>query len=157
MNLTMIAAIARNYGIGKNGKLLWHLPADMAFFRKMTLGKTVLMGRKTYESIGRPLINRKNIVLTHQDISIEGVSIIHHLKDIENTSEDIMVIGGEKIYELCMPLAKKLIITEVDAELEADTFFPKINLNQFKCISAEKYSSDERNLFSMVFKEYRRI
>ena len=157
MELTLIAAIARNNAIGKDEKLLWNLPADMAFFRRKTKGKTVLMGRKTYESIGKPLKDRKNIVLTQQDLSIEGVSIIHDLTEIEKISEEIMVLGGGQVYELCMPFAKRLIITEVQVSLDADTFFPYIDTNQFKCIRTERYAADEHNRYDMVFKEYDRI
>jgi dihydrofolate reductase len=154
MNLTLIAAVDKNYGIGYQGQLLWHLPADMAFFRKKTLGHRVLMGRKTFDSIGKPLKDRENIVLTRQPIDIPGVKIIHHLEELANPQEEVMVLGGGEIYQFCLPLAKRIILTEVDVELTADAFFPQFDKNQFQCISEEYYPANEKNIYNMVFKEY---
>lgn len=154
MNLTLIAAVEHNYGIGFQGHLLWDLPADMAFFRKKTWGATVIMGRKTYESIGRPLKNRKNYVLTRQPIHIPEVNVIHHLKELDHLQEEIMVIGGAEIYQLCLPYAKRIILTEVDVSLPADTFFPEFDHQKYECVSAEYYPADEKNQYNMIFKEY---
>jgi len=154
MNLTLIAAVDKNYGIGYQGQLLWHLPADMAFFRKKTLGHMVLMGRKTFDSIGRPLKDRENIVITHQHIEIPGVKIVHHLEELANQQEEVMVLGGGEIYQLCLPYAKRIILTEVDAQLTADAFFPKFDKNQFQCVSEDYYPADEKNIYNMSFKEY---
>ena len=157
MNLTLIAAVDKNHGIGYQGELLWHLPADMAFFRKNTLGHVVLMGRKTFDSIGRPLRDRENIVITRQNIEILDVQIIHDLKDIAHRQEEIMVLGGAEIYNLCLPLAKKIILTEVDAELTADAYFPPFDKTQFQCVKEDYYPADEKNIYNMVFKEYIKI
>jgi dihydrofolate reductase len=154
MNLTLIAAVDKNYGIGYQGQLLWHLPADMAFFRKKTLGHMVLMGRKTFDSIGRPLKDRENMVITHQPIEIPGVKIVHHLEELANQQEEVMVLGGGEIYQLCLPYAKRIILTEVDAQLTADAFFPKFDKNQFQCVSEDYYPADEKNIYNMSFKEY---
>lgn len=157
MNLTLIAAVDKNHGIGYQGELLWHLPADMAFFRKNTLGHVVLMGRKTFDSIGQPLKDRENIVITRQNIEIPGVQIIHDLKDIAHRQEEIMILGGAEIYNLCLPLAKKIILTEVDAELTADAYFPPFDKTQFQCVKEDYYPADEKNIYNMVFKEYIKI
>ena len=158
MNLTLIAAIAKDNGIGLDGKLLWNLPADMAYFRKMTIGKTVLMGRKTYESIGKPLANRRNIVLSRVLKEMEGIEVLSNYSQIEHIGEEeLMILGGAEVYALSMPLANRLIITEVHATFKADTFFPQIDPNLFECISESTFSADEKNSYSMTFKEYRRI
>ena len=154
MNLTLIAAIEQNYGIGYQGKLLWHLPADMAFFRKKTIGHKVLMGRKTYESIGRPLKDRENIVMTRQNIELPGVKIIHYLKEIKNDQEEIMILGGAELYALCLPYAKRIFLTEVEVNLKADAYFPKFDKMQFKCITKEFYPADDKNNYNMYFNEY---
>ena len=153
MNLTLIAAVDKMYGIGYQGQLLWNLPADMAYFRKKTLGYSVLMGRKTFDSIGKPLKDRRNFVLTRQSLNIPGVEVIHDFSKLHD-SEEIMVIGGAEIYSLCMPYAKRILLTEVDAELPADTFFPKFDKSQFQCVSEESYLADEKNIYNMIFKEY---
>jgi dihydrofolate reductase len=157
MSMTLIAAVDNNYGIGYQGQLLWHLPADMAFFRKMTMGHTVVMGRKTYDSIGKPLQDRENIVLTTQTLQIPGVTVIHDLKELVKEQKELMIIGGAQIYELCLPFANRILLTEVDANLQADTFFPKIDKKQFQCIQEDRYAADEKNIYDMVFKEYIKI
>jgi dihydrofolate reductase len=157
MSMTLIAAVDKNYGIGYQGQLLWHLPADMAFFRKMTMGHTIVMGRKTYDSIGKPLKDRENIVLTTQTLQIPGVTVIHDLKELVKEQKEIMIIGGAQIYELCLPFANRILLTEVDANLQADTFFPKIDKKQFQCIQEDRYAADEKNIYDMVFKEYIKI
>lgn len=155
--MTLIAAVDNNYGIGYQGQLLWHLPADMAFFRKMTMGHTIVMGRKTYDSIGKPLKDRENIVLTTQKLQIPSVTVIHDIKELVKEQKEIMIIGGAQIYELCLPLANRILLTEVDANLQADTFFPKIDKKQFQCIQEDRYPADEKNIYDMVFKEYIKI
>ncbi len=157
MSMTLIAAVDNNYGIGYQGQLLWHLPADMAFFRKMTMGHTIVMGRKTYDSIGKPLKDRENIVLTTQKLQIPSVTVIHDIKELVKEQKEIMIIGGAQIYELCLPLANRILLTEVDANLQADTFFPKIDKKQFQCIQEDRYPADEKNIYDMVFKEYIKI
>jgi dihydrofolate reductase len=156
MNMTLIAAIENNNGIGYQGKLLWHLPADMTFFRSKTIGHPVLMGRKTFESIGKPLKNRENIVITRQKIEIPGVKIIHNLDELALIPDEIMVLGGGEIYQLCLPYAKRILLTEVDASLSADTFFPEFDKNIFKCESEVFHPADEKNIYQMVVKEYTR-
>ena len=155
MNLTLIAAVDEKYGIGYQGKLLWNLPADMTFFRKKTIGFPVIMGRKTYESIGKPLKDRENYILTRQNIEIPGATVIHQLEEIQHIQEEIMVLGGAEIYKLCLPYANRIILTEVAVQLKADTYFPKFDHLSFECVEAQYYSADEKNAYNMWFKEYR--
>ncbi len=130
----LIAAISKNNAIGNKGKLPWHIPEDLKRFKEITGGKTVLMGRKTYESIlgylGKPLPNRKNIVITRQEgyAVPEGVLVYKTIEDAfqKHEGEDIYVIGGAEMYAQTIGLAEKLYITEVHQEIEGDAFFPKI-------------------------------
>lgn len=128
--INIIVAIGENRAIGKNNRLLWHIPEDLQRFKKLTSGHPVIMGRKTFESIGRPLPNRTNIVVTHdKNFTAEGIIITHSLKEaIEKAKEydqsEIFIIGGGNIYEQAIPLADKLYLTIVHKKVEADTFFP---------------------------------
>ena len=130
MEFTIIAAVADNLAIGKDNNLLWHLSGDMKHFKFLTSGHTVLMGKNTYLSIGRPLPNRRNIILSRsmKEADAPGCEIISNLKELEEDpslkNEEIFVIGGGQIYELMMPFANKLCLTRVHATPEADTFFP---------------------------------
>lgn len=161
MTVTLIAAMDRNYAIGADNKLLWHLPADMAFFKKMTTGKTVLMGRKTYESLGRPLPNRRNIVLTRQqELEIEGCEVVHDLKEALDRfrGEELMVIGGAEIYALALPYADKLLLTEVDAVIGgSDAFFPKFDKSKWRLSESVFREKDERNPYDFRFQTYLRV
>jgi len=130
--LSLIVVIGKNRELGKGNKLLWHIPEDMAWFREKTMGHPVIMGRKTFASIGRPLPNRVNIVITRDPLfQAEGVTIVHSLEEaIEKTKEtkndEIFIIGGANLYEQAILIADKLYVTEVDAlRPDADTFFPK--------------------------------
>jgi len=131
MNYYIIAAVGKNNEIGKKGQLLWRLPEDMQFFKEMTLGKTVIMGRKTFESIGRPLPNRNNIVLTSdKSFECEGITVYNNVTDLFynciTNREDAFIIGGAKVYGQFINLAKELYLTEVDKEdKNADTYFPE--------------------------------
>lgn len=152
MQLTLIAACDEHNGIGLKGALPWHLPRDLAFFKQQTFGKPVLMGRKTFDSIGKPLPGRKNIVLTRQAINIPGVDIIASIDELANYSDDeLMVIGGQQLYELTMPVASKIILTKVHGVFEVDTYFPEIPVNLFDCREQTNYPADENNAFAMTF------
>jgi dihydrofolate reductase len=128
--ISIICAVAKNRAIGRNNQLLWHLPDDLKHFKKITTGHTVIMGQKTYESIGQPLPNRKNIVVTRdKDFQADGCVICHSLEDVlkknKASAEEVFIIGGGEIYRQSFPFADKLYITLVDDEPnEADTFFP---------------------------------
>lgn len=156
-NLSIIVAIASNGGIGKNNELLWHLKADLKHFKAITTGHTILMGRKTFESIGRPLPNRRNIVISSQNaFAIDGVEVFHSLEEAleaVKSEEEVFIIGGGEIYRQTMPLASKLYLTVVEREYEADTFFPEIDYSQWKELSSERlYESDLKFSFKELEK-----
>lgn len=149
MAITIIVAKSNNGIIGKDGDLPWRLPEDLKRFKRLTTGNIVVMGRKTYDSIGRPLPNRKNIVISRNtSLKIEGVEVEHDLIDVlkRNQEENVYVIGGGQIYVDALPLTEKLEITEVDIELIGDTSFPEIDSSQWKEIFREKRVDLESNL-----------
>jgi len=161
--LSIIVAKAKNNIIGKNNKLLWHLSDDLKRFKTLTTGHAVIMGRKTFESIGKPLPNRENIIFTtNPDLKIdnENVKLVHYIEDIKEyieSDENIFVIGGAMIYNLLMPYVKVLYVTEIDKEFEGDTFFSKIDSNDWKEISRQEGPKDEVNDFSYDYVVYKRI
>lgn len=154
MKISLIAAVAKNRIIGKDNQMPWHLPADFAWFRQHTLGKSILMGRKTYESIGRPLPHRRNIVLTRDtNWRAEGVEVVHDLETVWSElskREEVMVIGGGSIYAACLPFAERIYLTMIDAEIEGDTQFPELG-NDWTCIVRDRYLADEKNAYDMEF------
>ena len=160
MKLSLIAAVSRNNVIGKNNKMPWHLPADLQFFKTTTLGKPIIMGRKTWESLGRILPGRRHIVVTrNKDYTAEGVEIIHStdaaLKQASNVDEAV-IIGGAHLYEEMLPLTDRLYLTEIDAEFEGDTFFPEWNKEEWEVVSSETHPADEKNSFPYRFVVYDR-
>jgi len=162
MTISLIAAIGKNNELGKGNNLLWKMPADMEYFKKTTSGHPVIMGRKTFESIGKPLTNRQNIVITRDKTYIrDGVSVIHSLEEALEQSRDkqeIFIIGGAEIYKQTMPIADKLYITHIEAEdKNADTFFPEIIPIVWNEISHEEYKKDKKNPFDYIFSVYERI
>jgi len=152
--INIIVAYDKNLAIGKDNTLVWRQSADLKRFKELTTGHTVVMGRKTYESIGKPLPNRRNIVITRQDIKIDGVEIVNSIEAIKNIKEDIFIIGGGEIYEKLIIFADRLYVTEIDCEIDADTWFPKIDLNLWKIDSVEKHLSDAKNEFNYNFVNY---
>ncbi|HEX5371128.1 MAG TPA: dihydrofolate reductase [Aquabacterium sp.] len=146
MPLILIAAVARNGAIGKDNALLWRLPEDLKFFKRTTLGCPVLMGRKTFESIGRPLPGRRNIVITRNTAwQHEGVDVAHSLDDAlaqVGPQDRIFVIGGGELYAQALPRADELILTEVDADFEGDTFFPPWDRQAYVEHSRETHQAD---------------
>ena len=154
MIISMIAAMADNRIIGKDNQMPWHLPADFAWFKRCTMGKPVVMGRKTYESIGRPLPGRLNIVISRDaSLSIEGVTTVTSIEqalEIAGEVEEVMIIGGGAIYAACLPVANKLYITHIEAKIEGDTQFPDWG-NEFKETYSEAYQADEKNAYNMRF------
>lgn len=135
-NISLIAAIGQNNELGKENKLIWNLPGDMKFFRETTNNHTVIMGYNTYLSIGRPLPNRRNVVLTSKDIDNENIYVYHKIDDLiknEIKDEEIFIIGGASMYNYFYDLANRMYLTLVDAEEKnADTYFPNINNNEWK-------------------------
>ncbi len=152
--ISIIVAYDKNKAIGKDNKLCWKQSADLKRFKELTTGKTVVMGRKTFESIGKPLPNRRNIVLTRQDINIDGVEIIKSIEDIKGIEGDIIIIGGGEIYKNCLILADKIFATEIDCEIEADTWFPNFSENDWMIESIERHKVDEKNEFNYSFINY---
>jgi dihydrofolate reductase len=157
--IVLIAAMASNRAIGLDNKLLWKLPADMAYFRSATMGNTVLMGRKTYESIGKPLPGRKNVILTsQQDYVVEGCQVIHSVDEalaLSNT-EPIYIIGGAEVYKQFMPYADRILLTFVQQYFDGDTFFPEVDLTEWELISDTAGETNEKNPYVYSFQVYYR-
>ncbi|MDB0601290.1 dihydrofolate reductase [Tenacibaculum maritimum] len=158
--VTIIAAIAENNALGKNNDLIWHLPADLKRFKKVTSGHHILMGRSTFESIGKPLPNRTTIIITrNSDYFKEGcliASSIEEALDFAKADSNIFIIGGEQIYKQALKndLVDKLDITIVHQSFEADVFFPKIDLNTWKETTREYFKADKNNDYDYSFVSY---
>ena len=158
--ISLIAAIGKNNEIGKKNGLLWNLPADLKHFRDITRGHTVIMGQKTFESIGNPLPNRRNIVVTRNDsFAHAGIEISKSLEDtiqpLENTDEEVFVIGGGEIYKQSIEKADKLYITYVNENFpDADAFFPFIDNKIWQKTKSEKRPKDDLNKYDLEFTEY---
>ena len=164
----------KNRVIGKGNTIPWHLPADFAHFRETTAGCPIIMGLNTYKSIGRPLPNRTNIVLSKDDEKIDGCLIVHSLEeafeiaksaDVKSLpaerkgsdvvkSEDIFVVGGASVYAQALPFADQLDLTLIDAEVDGDIYFPEFSSNEWKEISREERKADEKNIYDMSFVKY---
>ena len=160
--LSIIVAKAKNNIIGKDNKLLWNLPADLKRFKELTTDHTIIMGRKTFESLGRVLPNRKHVVFsqnTNFSVNEENVRIVHSMLEIKEYIDDEnenFVIGGAMIYSLLMPYVTKMYVTEIDKDFEGDSFFPKIDLEKWKEVSREKGPKDEENKLDFDFVIYER-
>ncbi len=157
MKISIIAAIAQNNAIGINNQLIWHLPADLQFFKKTTLNSTIIMGRKTFDSIGKALPKRKNIVISsNAHFDAPGCVLVQNLNDAiaQSDSEEVFIVGGAKIYELSMPIVHKLYITHVHHAFEADTFFPEIDPKIWKIISKEDHFKDDKHAYDFSFVIY---
>ncbi len=164
--LSMIVATADNNIIGKDNDMPWHLPADLAYFKKVTLGKPIIMGRKTYESIGRPLPGRRNIVISRdENYNADGVDIVTSVEqalalvdgsDGTNAVEEIMVIGGGAIYKHCLPSADRLYVTHIKATIDGDTQFPYYDDGNWEKTASELRVSDEKNAYDLDFCIYQR-
>lgn len=154
MNITLVVAASDNNVIGKDNQLLWHLPKDMRFFKNTTWGLPILMGRKTYESLGNKVLpGRLNLILSNQkNIKTNGATLVHSLQDAVNLAakqdyKQLMVIGGGQIYELALPLAHTIMLTRVHTTIEGDAFFPALNEDWVKKESTF-YNSDEKHSYS---------
>ncbi|WP_263080754.1 dihydrofolate reductase [Endozoicomonas sp. Mp262] len=153
MKIAMIAAVAENNAIGINNKMPWYLPGDLRYFKAVTMGKPIIMGRKTFESLRKPLPGRTNIVITRdKSYSIEGARVVHSLEDALSLAEDIamidgvqelMVIGGGEIYRQALPKAGRLYLTKVYQSFEGDAFFPEIDQGQWQEVAREDHQTDD--------------
>lgn len=159
--ITLIVAAAENNAIGKGNRMPWHLPNDFKYFKEKTLNHSVVMGRKTFESIGKPLPERRNIVMT------KNTNYLHEEVDVANNIDELLlycrdereifIIGGAEIYKQTLPLAHKVLLTRVHTTVDGDAFFPELPANEWKLISAKKHEKDDRHAFDYTFEVYERI
>ncbi len=153
----MIVAMAKNYVIGKDNQLIWHLPEDLKRFKKLTTGHTIIMGRKTFESLGRILPNRRHVILCHDmamKIENENIEILEDISMLEKyiqSEEEHFVIGGATIYRLLMPYANKLYITKIEEEFEGDVYFPEIKEEEWQEVEREEGIKNEKNPFNYEY------
>jgi len=161
--LSIVVAKSKNNIIGKDNKLIWNLPEDLKRFKELTTGHTIIMGRKTFESIGRVLPNRKHIIFSQNpDLNIEkeNVQVVHSLLEIQELiegKEEAFVIGGSMIYNFLMPYVQKMYVTEIDEEFDGDSFFPKINTDNWKEVERIQGIKNEQNNLDYQFVTYKRI
>ena len=155
--ISAIVAMAENRVIGLDNQLPWHLPADLKHFKQVTSGHTVLMGRKTFESIGKPLPNRRTVMLTRNpDFKAEGGEVVH---DVETalSLDDLFIIGGANVYELFWPHIQRLYLTLVHGDVEGDAHFPALDLKAWRLVSQENHSADDKNAFDYRFSLLERV
>ena len=147
MLISAIVALSENRAIGKNNQLPWHLPADLKHFKQITMGKAILMGRKTYQSIGRALPGRTNIILTSdKNFQAENCVIIHSIEQaLQITQDELCVIGGAEIYQQMLPYIQRIYMTVVHHVVDGDTYFPELNPAEWKEIEKTDYEADEKN------------
>ncbi|KIQ82737.1 MAG: type 3 dihydrofolate reductase [Aeromonas sp.] len=151
MKISMIAAMAHDRVIGKDNQMPWHMPADLAHFKRVTLGKPVLMGRKTFESIGRPLPGRRNLVISRNPgYQADGIEVVGSVEVAlallaDNEVAEVMVIGGGHLYAELLPKADCLYLTRIELEVEGDTRFPAFADEQWQCVEREVHQADEKN------------
>ena len=160
MKISVIAAMSQNRVIGRDGALPWHLPTDLARFKSITTGHTVIMGRKTFESVGKPLPNRRTIVITrNNDYQCAGVFIAHSLDealDHAAREDEIFILGGEAVYRIALPRADRLYLTIVHATIEGDTYFPRFDFDDWKLVEDERHEVDDRHAYAFSFRRYER-
>lgn len=154
MIITIIVATDQNNGIGASNQLMWHLPADLKFFKQTTTGHAIIMGRKTFDSIGKPLPNRQSLVISkQQNLVIEGAQVFNAVADALTACEgqkEIFIIGGAEIYKLALPFANKIYLTKVNGVFNADVFFPNILATEWKESEHTFYPKDEKNAFDFT-------
>ena len=161
--LSLIVAKAKNDIIGKDNQLIWHIPEDLKRFKTLTSGHTIIMGRKTFESLGRVLPNRHHVILCNDaemNIDNENVEVLEDISMLDkyiNDEEENFVIGGATMYKLLMPYCNKMYITEINQDFEGDVSFPKINMEEWKIESREKGLKDEKNPYDYEYVTYIRI
>lgn len=154
MTTSIIVAIAKNNAIGKDNKLLWYLPNDLKHFKDVTTGHTVIMGRKTFDSVGKPLPKRRNIVVTRQPITIEGCEVVSSIEAalaLCAGEEEVFIVGGAEIYRQALHLTNRIYLTRVDQDFDGDTFFPQLNPNEWEEKEREDFEPDEKNKYRYSF------
>jgi len=166
MRVSLIVALSENHVIGRNNKLPWYLPNDLKYFKQVTMGKPIVMGRKTYESIGKPLPGRVNIVVTrNKDWSAEGVRVVHSLENAFELAasiaeidgqDEVMIIGGDQIYKSALPMVDRMYLTEVHAQVDGDAFFPEFDRDAWQELGREDYQASEPNPYDYSFVVYDR-
>ena len=161
MEFSIIVATSKNNVIGRDGGIPWHLSADLKRFKSLTTGHPIVMGRRTFESIGRPLPGRRNIVITRSTDGIDGCDIVKSVEDLLNDKTlegNVFIIGGGEIYKQFLPYAKKVYLTEVSTEItDGDTFFPELNPMEWIEVGRESHEADEKNDFNYSFVDYERF
>ena len=159
MIVSLIAAMDKNRLIGRENGLPWHLPADFKHFKQVTMGKPVVMGRKTFESIGKPLPGRKNIIISGSGFEAPDVIIVDSIEAAMAEvydAEEVMIIGGASFYQQMIANARRMYLTYVDAECEGDAWFPEFNLSDWEVVSEESFQADEKNNYDFKIVEYLR-
>ena len=160
MIISLVAAMAKNRVIGKEGKMPWYLPEDLKFFKELTSGNTIIMGRKTFDSIGKALPNRRNIVITrNKELKIPNVELAHSLTEaleLVSSENEVFVIGGAQIYQEALSFADKLYLTHIEIEVAGDAFFPDFDLNTFKEIECSKIMQSEKSKLNYRFASYQK-
>lgn len=157
--ISLIAAVDENRGLGKDNHLLCHLPADLKHFKQLTLGKPIIMGRKTFDSIGKALPGRLNIVLSKQSILIDGVTVVHSLNEaleLVDGVPEIMIIGGSTLFEQTLPMAHYIYLTVIHHQFKADVFFPELDMTAWILSGEHVYSHDTNNKYDMTFCHFER-
>ena len=152
--VSIVVAIAKNNAIGKDNQLLWHLPKDLKHFKEITSGHTIIMGRKTYDSVGKPLPNRRNIVITRQNINIEGCEVVDSLDAalaLCANEPEVFIVGGAEIYKQAMQATDRIYLTIVHQNFDGDTYFPEIKADEWKESQREDYQPDEKHQFAYSF------
>jgi len=159
MIVSAVVAISENHAIGKDNKLLWYLPNDLKHFKDITTGGTIIMGRKTYESVGKPLPKRRNIIITRQAITIEACEVVNSVEAalaLCKTEAEVYIVGGAEIYKQAMPLTDRIYLTIVHQQFDADSFFPEINKQDWNETAREDHEPDAKNLIPYSFVTYDR-
>jgi len=161
--VTLIVAMTDDGVIGREGQLPWRLPEDLRRFKAATLGKPVIMGRKTFESIGRSLPQRHNIVLTRQgnftvaDAAVTVVPTLEAALQAAGEVSEVMIIGGAEIYRLALPLTRRILLTRVHAAVAGDTHFPQLDPNAWRVVASEQYAADDKHAYAMTFDDLERV
>lgn len=155
MIVTMVVAIAENHAIGKDNQLLWHLPKDLKHFKQITAGHTIIMGRKTFDSMGKPLPNRRNIVITrNEDLELTGAEVVTNMDAalaLASSEEEVFIIGGAEIYKMAMSLTDKIYLTVVHHSFEGDAYFPEIDPDIWEETASEHHETDDKHQYKFTY------